>query len=45
MNIEIRNKFWKSIRVPGNQDEGYQTTRISGESEKEKISSPDFLKP
>ena len=39
---EIRNKPWESIRVPGNQDEGYQTTRVSGGNEKEKNLKPRF---
>jgi hypothetical protein len=33
------------IRVSGNQDAGYQGTRISAENKKEKISDPDILIP
>ena len=40
-----RNKLQQYIRVPENQDGGYQSTRISGESQTERISNPDALKP
>jgi len=44
-NVEIGNQLQQYIRVPENQDGGYQSTRISGESQTEKISNPDALKP
>jgi hypothetical protein len=39
--FEARNKSPQDIRVPGNQDEGYQSNRISGKSSKEGIVKPD----
>jgi hypothetical protein len=39
----IRKESYSWIRVPGNQDAGYQATRISEKNKKRKYFKPDAL--